>query len=164
MSENPRVSRKISIILMLLISGGLWFYSAFAQDANTNSSQEKSGLAERLNSFDHLLNIGIAAPLTALSLTGATFLTRTGKNENEDSTYTHLLENAKKNLIKAFVIFLACTIAIFVFDFIELLLTTSIVIVEIIDLAITYSLLFAGFGYLALAASKMYRTQAKIGF
>lgn len=164
MSENPRVSRKISISIMLLISGGLGFYSAFAQDANTNSSQEKSGLAERLSSFDHLLNIGIAAPLTALSLTGATFLTRTGKNENEDSTYTRLLEHAKKNLIKAFVIFLACTIVIFVFDFIELLLPLPIILVEIIDLAITYSLLFAGFGYLALAASKMYRTQAKIGF
>ena len=161
MSENLGTSRKIPIILVLLISGGLWFYSAFAQDENTNSVQEKPGLAERLSSFDHLLNIGIAAPLTALSLTGATFLTRTGRNENEDSTYAHLMEHAKKNLIKAFVIFLACTIAIFVFDFIELLLTTSIVIVEIIDLAITYSLLFAGFAYLTVAAKKMYLTQAK---
>ena len=164
MSANQGTNKKISIILVLLISGGLWFYSAFAQDTNTNSGLEKSVLAERLSSFDHLLNIGIAAPLTALSLTGATFLTRTGKNENEDSTYTQSLEHAKRNLIKAFVIFLACTIAIFVFDFIELLLTTSIVIVEIIDLAITYSLLFAGFAYLAVAAKEMYRTQAKIGF
>lgn len=164
MLKNSGINRKISIILILLISGGLWFYPAFAQDANTNSGQEKSGLAERLASFDHLLNIGIAAPLTALSLTGATFLTRTSKNENEDSTYTHLLEQAKKNLIKAFVIFLACTIIIFVFDFIELLLPTPIVIVEIIDLAISYSLLFIGFTYLANAANKMYRTQAKMGY
>lgn len=161
MSEKPKISRKILIILVLLISSELWFYSAFAQDANTKSSQDKSGLAERLNSFDHLLNIGIAAPLTALSLTGATFLTRPGKTDNEDSTHTHLMEKAKKNLIKAFVIFLACTIAIFVFDFIELLLPTSIVIVEIIDLAITYSLLFSGFAYLAVAAKTMYLTQAK---
>jgi len=164
MSANPRINRKISIVLVLLVSSGLWFYSAFAQDANTNSGQEKPGLGERLASFDHLLNIGIAAPLTALSLTGATFLTRTGKNENEDSTYTHLLENAKKNLIKAFVIFLACTIVIFAFDFIELLLPVNVIMVEIIDLAITYSLLFVGFAYLAIAASKMYRTQAKMGF
>lgn len=164
MSENLRVSRKVSIILVLLISSGFWFCSAFAQDVNTNSSQEKSGLAERLSSFDHLLNIGIAAPLTALSLTGATFLTRTGKNENEDPTYTRLLEHAKKNLIKAFVIFLSCTIVIFIFDFIELLLPIPVILVEIIDLAITYSLLFAGFAYLAVAARKMYRTQAKVGF
>jgi len=33
--------------------------------------------------------------------------------------------------------------------------------VEIVDLAISYSLLFAGFGYLAIAAKKMYLTQAK---
>ncbi|TRZ78812.1 MAG: hypothetical protein D4R90_05400 [Nitrosopumilales archaeon] len=161
MKENQG-NRKISIVLVLLISSGLWFYSAFAQDANSN--QDKSGLAGRLAAFDHLLNIGIAAPLTALSLTGATFLTRTGKSENEDSTYTHLLEQAKKNLIKAFVIFLACTIVIFAFDFIELLLPVPIVIVEIIDLAITYSLLFTGFAYLANAANKMYRTQAKMGY
>jgi len=139
----------------------LWFYSAFAQDVNTNSGQEKSGLDQRLNAFDHLLNIGITAPLTALSLTGATFLTRTGKNGNEDSTYTHLIEHAKKNLIKAFVVFLACTIVIFIFDFIELLLPINIIIVEILDLVITYTLLFVGFTYLTVAAQKMYLTQAK---
>lgn len=164
MSENPIINNKITIILVFLISSGPYFYSAFAQDANTNSVQEKSGLGERLAEFDHLLNIGIAAPLTALSLTGATFLTRTSKNENEDPIYSHILENAKKNLIKAFVIFLACTIVIFVFDFIELLLPVTIIVIEIIDLAITYSLLFLGFSYLAIAANKMYRTQAKIGY
>jgi len=164
MSENPRIDRKFPIIMILLISSGLWFYSAFAQEDNAIPSLEKTGIPTKIHDFDHLLNIGIAAPLTALSLTGATFLTRTGKSENEDSTYTHLLEQAKKNLIKAFVIFLACTIVIFVFDFIELLLPISIIIVEIIDLMISYSLLFIGFAYLAIAASKMYRTQAKMGF
>ena len=146
---------------MLLISSGLWFNLVFAQDNNTNSGLDKSRLAERLVAFDHLLNIGIAAPLTALALTGATFLTRTGKNGDEDSRYTLLMEHAKKNLIKAFVIFLACTIAIFIFDFIELLTTSSIVVIEIVDLGITYSLLFVGFAYLAVAAHKMYLTQAK---
>ncbi len=164
MLENLIINKKISIILVLLISTGLWFYSASAQDSNTDSGQENSKLAEKLGAFDHLLNIGISAPLTALSLTGATFLTRTGKNENEDATYTHLLEQAKKNLIKAFVIFLACTITIFAFDFIELLLPVTVIPVEILDLAITYALLFFGFAYLAVAANNMYRTQAKMGF
>ena len=162
MPEYPIINKKISIILVLLISSGLWFYSASAQDANSNL--DKSGLAERLAAFDHLLNIGITAPLTALSLTGATFLTRVGKNENEDTTYTRPLEHAKKNLIKAFVIFLACTIAVFVFDFIELLLPVPIIMVEFLDLAITYTLLFVGFAYLAVAAKEMYSTQAKRGF
>lgn len=154
-------NKKIAIVLVLFISSGLGFYSAFAQDNNATQIIEKTGIPAKIHDFDHLLNIGITAPLTALSLTGATFLTRIGKNENDDSTYTKLMEHAKKNLIKAFVIFLACTIIIFLFDFIELLLPNSSVIIEVIDLGITYSLLFAGFGYLSIAARKMYLTQVK---
>lgn len=162
MVENQRTNKKISIILVLLVSSGLWFYSAFAQDNNTNSDQEKLGLAEKLTQFDHLLNIGVSAPLTALSLTGATFLTRFPRDD-ENSRYTQLMNKAKKNLIKAFLLFLACTITIFVFDFIELLGPKSFITIEIIDLIITYTLLFAGFGYLAIAARNMYITQARKG-
>jgi len=161
MKLNLETNKKIVIIFLVLISGGLWFYSASAQDSSANSGLERTGLGAKINEFDHLLNIGISAPLTALSLTGATFLTRSSKSDTEDPRYTQLMTSAKKNLIKAFVIFLACTIAIFVFDFIELLLTNSPIFVEIVDLAISYSLLFAGFGYLAIAAKKMYLTQAK---
>ncbi len=157
-------TKKIFIILILLASSALWFYPAFAQNTNTNTSLENTGLNEKINQFDHLLNIGISAPLTALSLTGATFLTRSTKENNGDSRHIQLMDGAKRNLIMAFVIFLACTIVIFVFDFIELLLTTSPVIVEIVDLVISYSLLFSGFAYLVVAAKKMYRTQVKIGF
>ena len=127
-------TKKIFIILILLASSALWFYPVFAQ--NTNTSLENTGLNEKINQFDHLLNIGISAPLTALSLTGATFLTRSTKENNGDSRHIQLMDGAKRNLIKAFVIFLACTITIFVFDFIELLLTTSPIIVEIVDLLI----------------------------
>lgn len=160
MSENLEINRKISIILLVLISSGLWFCSASAQDINANPSLEKSGLAGRINEFDHLLNISIAAPLTALSLTGATFLTRF-PSDDSNNRYSQLMDKAKKNLIKAFVVFLACTIAIFVFDFIELLDINSLIMIEIIDLVITYALLFAGFGFLAVAARIMYITQAK---
>lgn len=158
MLENPRKNKKISIVLVFLFTSGLWFYSAFAQD--TNSSQEKSGLAERLTQFDNLLNIGVAAPLTALSLTGATFLTRF-PSDDDNVRYSQLMNKAKKNLIKAFVLFLACTITIFIFDFIQLLGPKSYIIVEIMNVGITYPLLFAGFGYLAVAARNMYITQAK---
>ena len=160
MSVNLETNKKISIILVILVSCGLWFYSAFAQNT-TNPDLVRVGLGEKLNQFDHLLNIGISAPLTALSLTGATFLTRSAKSDNENPTYIRLMDEAKKNLIKAFVIFLGCTIVIFVFDFIELLLTTSPIIVEVIDLVISYSLLFSGFAYLTNAAKKMYLTQVK---
>ena len=161
MTLNLEINKKIVVIFVVLVSVGLWFYSASAQDTGTNSGLERTGFVERISEFDHLLNIGIAAPLTALSLTGATFLTRSSKNDTEDPRHTQLMSSAKKNLIKAFVIFLACTIVIFVFDFIELLLNNATIIVEIVDLAVSYSLLFAGFGYLAIAARKMYLTQNK---
>jgi hypothetical protein len=161
MLVNLGINKKISIILILLISSGLWFYSASAQDAGASSGLDKTRLSEKLIQFDHLLNIGISAPLTALSLTGATFLTRSSKSESENPVHTKLMDEAKKNLIKAFVLFLACTIVIFSFDFIELLLTNSIIILAIIDLGTSYSLLFVGFAYLANAAKKMYLTQAK---
>jgi hypothetical protein len=163
MRVEPRIDKKISIVLVLLASSGSWFYCAFAQDNNTNSGQEKSELAERLTQFDNLLNIGVAAPLTALSLTGATFLTRF-PSDDENPRYSQLMNKAKKNLIKAFVLFLACTIAIFIFDFIQLLGPKSFIIVEIMNVGITYPLLFAGFGYLAVAARNMYITQARKGF
>ena len=158
---NLEINKKILIVLIVLISGGFWFFSVSAQDTNANPNQEKTGFGEKIIAFDHLLNIGVSAPLTALALTGATFLTRSSKSDSEDPIYTQLIRDAKKNLIKAFVLFLACTIAIFVFDFIELLLSTPIIIVEIIDLGISYSLLFSGFAYLANAAKKMYLTQVK---
>jgi hypothetical protein len=161
MIANSGINKKIPIILVLLISTGLWFYSASAQDVGANSGSDKTQLSEKLIQFDHLLNIGISAPLTALSLTGATFLTRVSKSDSEDSVHTKLMDDAKKNLIKAFVLFLACTIFIFTFDFIELLFTNSIVVLAMIDLGISYSLLFVGFAYLANAAKKMYLTQAK---
>ena len=102
MPENLGINKKIPIILILLISSGLWFYSAFAQDVNSNSGSDESKFAVKINEFDKLLDIGVAAPLTALSLTGATFLTRINKNNNEDPTYARLMEHTKKNLIKDF--------------------------------------------------------------
>ena len=162
MPVNLETNKKILFILVLLVCGGLWFYSAFAQDINANSDLEKTILIERINQFDHLLNISISAPLTALSLTGATFLAGSVKTSNEDPVYLQLMHDARRNLIKAFVIFLACTIAIFIFDFIELLLhTNSPLIIELIDLVLSYSLLFSGFAYLTVAAKKMYRTQVR---
>jgi hypothetical protein len=161
MTVNLGINKKIIIFFVLLISGGLWFYSASAQDTSNSTGLEQTGFEAKLFQFDHLLNIGVSAPLTALSLTGATFLTRTYKSDSDDPVYTKLMDGAKKSLIKAFVIFLACTISIFVFDFIELLLSNSHFIVVFVDLVISYSLLFSGFAYLANAAKKMYLTQVK---
>ena len=150
MSVNLRKNKKILIIPVILMVGGLWFYSAFAQDANANSILDIPGLEEKLNAFDHLLNIGIVAPLTALSLTGASFLSRSSETNSKDPSNTKLMDMARINLIKAFVIFLSCTIAVFVFDFLEVMTNYSRILVLIFDLVISYSLLFIGFAYLVL--------------
>ena len=159
MPENLRINRKIPIIVVLLISSGLCFYSAFAQDMENNTSIENTKLEGKLNEFDSLLSISVATPLTALSLTGAAFLNRGDKND--DLAHAQLILNAKKHLIKAFVFFLACTLSIFIFSFIRLMLNESHIILEIMNLLITYSLFFVGFGHLGIAAKKMFITQAK---
>ncbi len=158
---NLGINKKISIIFVVLVSGGLWFYSVFAQDMGNSTDLEKTKLETKISEFNNLLNIGITAPMTALSLTGATFLSRSAKNESDDLVYSQLIRDAKKNLIKAFILFLACTIAIFVFDFIQLFLIVPHILFGFISLMIQYPLLFVGFGYLAVAAKKMYITQAK---
>ncbi|MDR3781792.1 MAG: hypothetical protein P4K92_00570 [Candidatus Nitrosotalea sp.] len=159
MSVNLGMNTKILIIFVLLISGGLWFYSAFAQDIGNNTSIEEKKLEVKLNEFDNLLSISIATPLTALSLTGAAFLNRGDKND--DPVYTQLILSAKKHLIKAFVFFLACTLSIFIFSFIRLMFNESHIILEITNILITYSLFFLGFVYLGIAAKEMFITQAK---
>ena len=161
MSVNLGKNKKILIIPIILMAEGLWFYPAFAQDANANSILDIPGFEEKLNAFDHLLNIGVVAPLTALALTGASFLSRSSENNNKDPSNTKLMDMARKNLIKAFVIFLSCTITVFVFDFFEVMTSYSRILVLIFDLVLSYSLLFIGFAYLAVAAKKMYLTQAK---
>jgi len=161
MSVNLGKNKKILIIQIILMAGGLWFYPAFAQNANATSIPNISGFEEKLDAFDHLLNIGVVAPLTALALTGASFLSRSSESYNKDPSNTKLMDMARKNLIKAFVIFLSCTITVFVFDFFEVMTSYSRILVLIFDLVLSYSLLFIGFAYLAVAAKKMYLTQAR---
>lgn len=156
---NLGTNRKILIILVLLISNGLLFYYAFDKYLENNASKEEKKFEAKLNDFDNLLSISVATPLTALSLTGAAFLNRGDKNN--DPVYTELIMNAKKHLIKAFVFFLACTLSIFIFNFMRLMLNESHIILEIMNLLITYSIFFLGFGHLGIAAKKMFITQAK---
>jgi hypothetical protein len=159
MLENLRIDRKITIVLVLLISGGFWFHSVIAQDLGNNTGIEDKKFVEKLHEFDNLLSISVATPLTALSLTGAAFLNRS--DNSEDRVYNELILNAKKHLIKAFVFFLVCTLSIFVFSFIRLMFNASHIILEIMNILITYALFGLGFANLGIAAKEMYITQAK---
>jgi hypothetical protein len=159
MSINPGINPKILIIFVVLISGGFWFYSAFAQDTGNDTSIENEKLWGKLNAFDNLLTVSVSTPLTALSLTGAAFLSR---GENSDNVaYTGLITNAKKHLIIAFVVFLGCTLSIFIFSFIRLMFEGHHLILEILNLLITYAIFFYGFGHLGIAAKMMFKAEAR---
>ena len=154
---SMRLGKIQLIILGTLIASVFSFYSAFAQGSDTNMQQTE--LEAKINKLDNLLNISITGSLTGLSLTGSTFLMRLIKNEEDDRHEKQIL-NAKKSLVKAFVLFLACTVAIFVFDFIEIVYNASLLMLTL-DLAISYGLFFSGLAFLTFAAKEIYITQAK---
>jgi hypothetical protein len=157
--HSLRLDKIQLIILGALIVYSFSFYAASAQEYNTNMTMQQTKLEGKINELDNLLGTAIPASLTGLSLTGATFLMRVVQGEENDIVKNAIL-NAKKNLVKAFVLFLACTVAIFVFDFIEIIYHVPFFVL-ILDLAITYGLFFTGLGYLASAAKEIYATQGK---
>lgn len=143
------------LVLLFLIPSSL----TFAQGTDTSADTQQTQLEGKIHSFDNLLNVVITTSLTGLSLTGATFLMRVIKNEEGDIRAIQI-SKAKKSLIRAFILFLACTVFIFVFDFIEILYSSTLSVL-ILDLIISYSLFFTGLAYLTFAAKEIYVTQAK---
>ena len=143
------------LVLLFLIPSSL----TFAQGTDTSADTQQTQLEAKIHSFDNLLNVVITTSLTGLSLTGATFLMRVIKNEEGDIRAIQI-SKAKKSLIRAFILFLACTVFIFVFDFVEILYSSTLSVL-ILDLIISYSLFFAGLAYLTFAAKEIYVTQAK---
>ena len=150
---NSTLSKNIMIILGLIYMFNFIPF-AFAQNQNSlfNPSQEN---LETIDALDGLLSTTVVATLTGLSLTAATFLARVHKIE----TQTHFLESASKNLIKGFLFFLVCLIAIFVFDMIEIIFKSNPTIM-ILDTFITYGLSAIGAIYLVKGAKGIYSTFA----
>ena len=103
-----------------------------------------------IDELDNLLNTTVTATLTGLSLAGATFLVRTF-NDEEDET-TKYARKAQKDFIKAFFMFLICTISIFVFDFLEIIIRKSSLYVLVPDIIITYGFFGVGIMYLIKSA------------
>ena len=126
----------------MIILGLIYMFNfipfAFAQNQNSlfNPSQEN---LETIDALDGILSTTVVATLTGLSLTAATFLTRGHKME----TQTHFLASASKNLIKGFLFFLVCLIAIFVFDMIEIYFVQNFPVM-ISDIVVTYGLFEIG--------------------
>jgi len=135
-------------VFMIFSSSLIGF--AFAQ----NDMSSQYDFTKTFDELDNLLSTTVTATLTGLSLAGATFLVRTFKDE-ENETKLHT-QQAQKNFIKAFLMFLICTIFIFIFDFIEILGKEPNIYVLFLDLIITYGFFGVGIMYLIKSAKEMY--------
>lgn len=136
------------IFFVIIIFSSLLFNNASAQ--NDDSQSELKTIGE----LDDLLSTQVTATLTGLSLAGATFLVRTFKDEeNELKIHTH---QAQKNFIKSFVMFLMSTIAIFIFDFLEILIKQPQLYALVLDLIITYGFFSVGIVYLIKSAREIH--------
>ena len=133
-------------------------YSVSAQSDVENILSTKIS-KDRILALDNILNPTISATLTGLSLTGGTFLVNLARNNNE--TITTRIQLARKSFIKAFFMFLICTLSLFVFDFIEILDPPEIVKYTLIDVIVTYSFFALGAAYLIDAARQLYSTYGR---
>jgi adenosine/AMP kinase len=142
-------------LIVFIILGSQSIDLAFAQDDTTLESD----YLKTISDLDDLLSTQVTATLTGLSLAGATFLVRTF-NDKEDEIQ-RLTKLAQKQLIKAFVMFLICTISIFFFDFLEILLETPTLSGLILDLVITYGFFVVAIVYLTKSAKVIYKMYSK---
>jgi hypothetical protein len=108
----------------------------------------------RIDQLDDLLTITVTASLTGLSIAAATFLGRSF-GEEEEETKIHIIQS-QKNLIKAFSMFLACTIVIFVFDALEIIGGKPSLFVIITDIIISYVLFGLGIRHLIKSSKEIY--------
>jgi len=123
---------------------------AFAQ----NDMTTQDDFIKRIDDLDDLLTTSVTATLTGLSIAGATFLGRSF-SDKEEETKKHTIQ-AQKNFIKAFSMFLICTISIFVFDFFEIIIGNPSLSVIVLDIIITYGLFGVGIMYLIKSAKEIY--------
>ena len=124
-------------------------YPVFAQYSLGDKTDQK------ILALDNTLVPQIAATLSGLALTGATFLINVERNTDE-SPVAERIRQTRRSFIKAFFMFLICTIILFVFDFIEIIDERDILLSTILDVTISYGFFGAGAVYLAKAASMLY--------
>ena len=144
-----------AIVLVLAVSS---VYSVSAQNDLKNTIDKKD-LVARIFDLDNELNPTITATLTGLSLTGASFLMNVARGASDsEAIKIHL---TKKYFIKAFFMFLICTIILFILDFIEILDQQETLLYTILDVIITFVLFGFGVYYLAMAAKLLYTAYGK---
>jgi uncharacterized membrane protein len=142
-----------AIILVLSASS---IYSVYAE----SKIDREIAFENQVLDLDNSLTPPISATLTGLSLTGASFLVNIARSSNEDSDAAHI-RLARKFFIKAFFMFLICTIALFIFDFIQILSHLDPVLITLVDIIITFALFSIGVVYLSRAARELYITYGR---
>ena len=146
----------LSVIVLILAVSSI--YSVSAQN-DVGNTMDKKDLIDKVLDLDNELTPTITATLTGLSLTGASFLMSLARSTTDsDTIQIHL---TKKYFIKAFFMFLLCTIVLFVFDFLEILNEKNVILYVILDVIITFTLFGIGVVYLVRAAKQLYTTYGK---
>ena len=144
-----------AMALFLAVSS---IYSVSAQSSFENILGTKIS-KDKIIALDNILTPSISAVLTGLSLTGGTFLVNLARN-NDEAVIVHI-NRARKYFIKAFFMFLICTLLLFVFDFIEIYDEPEIVKYTLLDVIVSYAFFVLGAAYLVNAAKEMYSTYGK---
>lgn len=148
-------SMLFATVLILAVSS---IYSVSAQSNFENILNTKIN-KDKIIALDNILTPSISAVLTGLSLTGGTFLVNLARN-NDEAVIVHI-NRARKYFIKAFFMFLICTLLLFIFDFIEIYDEPEIVKYTLLDVIVSYVFFGLGAAYLVNAAKEMYSTYGK---
>lgn len=150
---------KVTFFVLVLVFVIPSIYSVFAQNDNVDAINEK-GFLSKMGKLDNTLNPIITATLTGLSLTGASFLVNVIRVNNESKESIHI-NNAKKHFIKAFFMFIICTVILLIFDFLQILDERNTRQLIILDVVITYAFFAIGVVHLVTAARHLYFTYGK---
>ena len=146
------------IIVTIFIAGTLLFDFAYAQNSSAKTESESNYWIKKLTEFDLQLNPTISGSLAGLSMAASSFLVRSANGEHEE--YARHIRTAKKRFIIAFTMLITCTVAILVFDFLEILWEFSRAIV-VIDTVLTYGLFGTGIALLVGGSTEIYRSERK---
>ena len=148
---------KSILFVMVIVLAVSSIYSVSAQ-SDVGNTAVKNPI--KILALDDIMTPTIPATLTGLSLTGASFLVTLSRNIGDDSDAAHI-SRARKFFIKAFFMFLICTIVLFVFDFLEILDEKYTTSYTIIDVVISHVLFGIGAVYLVKAAHQLYAIYGK---
>lgn len=153
---RPVIAVFTTILVLVVSSLSLVHGQEFAENPGLSSEL----VEDKVERLDNIMSSQIAVTLTGLSLTGASFLVSVTKNLNQESD-VYRINTARRSFIKAFFMFLLCTITILLFDFLQILNVKHIVIESFLDIIITYTLFGIGVYYLTSAAKALYVVYGK---